>query len=213
MIMERENLVGNKYGRLQVISYVGVKQVGKVQKRIWLCKCDCGNICKRPTDRLKSEKNISCGCLRGRPTGDARAVSGFSRSRLGKIYYGMKARCKSNPAYTAKGISVCEEWENPMAFYEWSMSHGYEDDLTLDRIDNSLGYSPNNCRWVDRFVQNNNTSKNKRIEVNGVFHTYAEWGRLCGLNPATIRNRYLYGVRGEKLLAKPRTATKGVTTN
>ena len=95
---------------------------------------------------------------------------GFSKTRLYKIYYQMLARCyKPNNInyknYGAKGIRVCEEWKKSYSnFYNWSMKNGYSENLTIDRIDGSLGYSPNNCRWVTMKVQSENRKK-RNIEL------------------------------------------------
>lgn len=63
--------------------------------------------------------------------------------------------------YGGRGITICDEWrENFQAFHDWAMANGYRDDLTIDRIDNDKGYSPDNCRWITMEEQN----KNKRAE-------------------------------------------------
>lgn len=107
-----------------------------------------------------------------------------NNTRLNKIYNAMLQRC-CNPNntkynyYGGRGIKVCLEWLNKewsgkghstkgwVAFKKWSLAHGYTQKLTIDRIDNSKGYSPENCRWVDRKTQNNNTRQNHYVTLDG----------------------------------------------
>lgn len=129
--------------------------------------------------------------------------------RLNSIYTGMKNRCynpkqPSYKNYGAKGITICDEWLNServciafktyptkgfLAFQAWALSHGYQEDLTIDRIDNSKGYSPDNCRWVSRKVQNNNHNNNYWITLNGQTKTLAQWCEEKKCNYNTIRTR------------------------
>lgn len=125
---------------------------------------------------------------------------GLSNTRLYRCWRDMRNRCnglKKNDRknYFERGITVCDEWKNDfIAFYNWSISHGYRDDLTIDRIDNDKGYSPENCRWVSRAVQNNNTRQNRYISYNGEIHTITEWSKILGINKNTIVSRLdLYG--------------------
>ena len=115
--------------------------------------------------------------------------------RIRNIYAGMLRRC-NNPndasfkRYGARGIKVCEEWERDYkAFEEWSLSHGYDDTLSIDRIDNDKGYSPDNCRWADEKTQANNTSSNRRYTYKGESHTIKEWVEITGVNEDMLRSR------------------------
>ncbi len=126
----------------------------------------------------------------------------------------MKERCY-NPNrnsycwYGAKGICVCDEWDDFENFYDWSMNNGYSDELTIDRIDSNGNYCPDNCRWSTDREQANNRSTNRIIEYNGESHTLEEWSRITGIASNTIRMRldeYKWGV--EKVLAKSTTPAK-----
>lgn len=130
---------------------------------------------------------------------------GFSkrgeRSRLYEIWISMKKRCH-NPntqyydRYGGRGISVCPEWNNSFqSFYEWAISNGYSDELTIDRIDNDGNYTPENCRWTTRKIQSNNKSNNVIIVYNGEKHTASEWSKLIGVSENCIIQRMSRGKR------------------
>lgn len=112
-------------------------------------------------------------------------------TRLNDIYRNMKRRCYNpkNPAYEnygGRGIVVCDEWKERYAGYkrfkEWALSNGYQEDLTIDRIDNNKGYSPDNCRWVTRKVQNNNKRNSHLVTYKGKTQTLTQWCEELGLN-------------------------------
>jgi len=120
-------------------------------------------------------------------------------TRLYTIWSKMKARCLNinnhvYKYYGGRGISICKEWlENFIAFYNWSMVNGYADNLTIDRIDNNKGYSPENCRWTTQKIQSRNTRQNKLIEYNGQVKCIAEWAELYSLNQRTLESRLKRG--------------------
>lgn len=126
-------------------------------------------------------------------------------SRLNRIHNCMKERCY-NPKkrgfknYGGRGITICNEWLNSekvngnctkgyLAFKTWALSHGYADNLSIDRIDNSKGYSPGNCRWVTRKIQQNNRRGNRLITYKGQTKTLKQWCEILNLNYCTITTR------------------------
>lgn len=186
--------VGTKFGKLTVICESGTD---KNSHRLFTCKCDCGTVKQYSLNNLTNKRNPtrSCGCMRNVHEG----VKGRCKEALYKTYGNMKSRC-NNPNlpnyynYGGRGISVCEEWQNSYAsFRSWALSHGYEEGLTLDRIDNDGNYEPDNCRWVDMQVQSNNTRVNRRITYNGETHTLAEWSRITGMTRGRLAHRLKCG--------------------
>lgn len=187
--------IGMKYGRLTVIDTApdAVAPSGRKSKR-WLCQCDCGNQSIVYDSSLRTGGTKSCGCLRREVAGDKARTHGLSHSRLRNVWRLMLERCtqennKSYYLYGGKGITVCDEWHNFLAFAEWSFANGYKDGLTIDRIDSNKNYCPENCRWVTRKVQNNNTNRNHLITWNGRTQTMAQWAEETGLPYSTIKSR------------------------
>ncbi len=202
MPRKHTDITGGKYGMLTPIKYIGG---GK-----WLCQCDCGNQSIHYAHHLKNGTIKSCGCMHYIRT-EARKTSGLSREsykRLNHIWQGMKKRCSDPCAngyklYGGRGITVCKEWEDFSEFVKWSVSHGYADDLTIDRIDNDGDYCPENCRWATAIQQANNRYTNKYIEFDGKRLTYSQWARKTGLHKNTIRMRILKGWSVEDCLTTP----------
>ena len=120
-------------------------------------------------------------------------------NRLYRIYKSMKQRCY-NPRtpnyqiYGKRGIRICNEWLNDYdAFCKWSLAHGYDDSLSIDRIDTNGNYCPENCRWADSFTQMRNTTRNKYLTINGEIKTVSEWCEIYDINQHTYYGRLREG--------------------
>lgn len=207
--MRKIDMIGQRYGRLIVISQSESIKPGRLR---WLCKCDCGNECVVTGNSLRRGYTKSCGCLsseNARQRAMEHVTHGQSKTRLYQIWFTMRRRCNkaSNSdyhRYGARGIKVCEEWDKSFqAFYDWSMANGYQDNLTIDRIDNDSNYSPNNCRWANTVAQNNNTRRNHYVTYGGETLTIREWARKQGINHNTLHSRLVkYGWSVERALTE-----------
>ena len=188
----RKDLTGQRFGRWIALNFVGKN---KSAHTIWSCQCDCGNIKDVLATNLTRGLSISCGCFSRETTSKVKTTHGMTETKLYKKWEGMKRRClyetgSRNGYYKAIGVTIWDEWMNSFEiFRDWALQNGYSDELSLDRIDNDSGYTPFNCRWVDRIQQMNNKTNNVWIEYNGVTHSAAEWSRITGIDGNTIRYR------------------------
>lgn len=193
--------IGRRFGRL-VVESVSRERRGKRDMIMARCRCDCGTVKDVFWQALADGRTRSCGCLNRELTamrGRESAKHGGSHTRLYRIFQAIHERCyrpqhMHYANYGGRGIGVCDEWRrNFAAFREWSMSHGYDDTLSIDRIDNDRGYSPDNCRWADAITQQNNRRTCHTLTVDGRTHTISEWARISGIGNTTIRERLKRG--------------------
>ena len=161
-----KDLTGKRFGKLIVISRAENKKMYSV---CWNCICECGKSKIIRSHDLCSGKTTSCGCIGKNSRLKASTTHGGTHTRLYRIWNGMRSRT-TNPktsffyCYGGRGISVCEEWKNSFElFREWALSHGYQDNLSIDRINNDGNYEPCNCRWATASEQQLN--KRKRGEA------------------------------------------------
>ena len=218
-----EDLTGKKFNRLTVIKRVDDDFASNGHRIFkYLCRCDCGNEIITTASHLRAGHTKSCGCIRIKAPW-RKENPGY---RIGGIYRGMIDRCY-NPSnmhykdYGGRGITVCNEWLNKgkddysgeETFYNWAITHGYADNLTIDRINVNGNYEPSNCRWVDKDTQANNTRTNNCVTYNGDTFTQADWARIFGYNHSTISRRRIAGYSDEDAITMPCYNTKTNTRN
>lgn len=161
-----KDLTGQRFGKLVVLERAGSNKDGRAT---WLCRCDCGNIDVKTGKLLLNGHCRSCGCGEYENRVNNMVSHRMSNTRLYNIWCAMKQRCyyskhKDYHNYGARCIAVCDEWRNDfVAFYNWAIANGYSDDLSIDRIDNDKGYSPDNCRWATAREQRLNQRPRKPV--------------------------------------------------
>lgn len=212
LFKNKELMIGRKFGKLTILDYAGENSKNRF---LWKCKCDCGNDCIAVGSELVRKRGVkSCGCA-------VRSINGHYRSRLYRIHHSMLCRCYTESTtrfqdYGGRGITVCDEWREKLegfnAFYEWALNNGYDDNLTLDRIDVNGNYEPSNCRWATREVQENNKRSNRFLTFEGRTLTMAQWSREMKINRNTLDKRIKNGWSISDALTMPvnkNCATKG----
>jgi hypothetical protein len=163
---------GKRYGKITLI-----EEAPQVRyTRYYKCICDCGTERTIRLSQLQSGITVSCGCHRLYVNSSKRTGLDFivSSTRIHRIWIAMRQRC-SNPKnaaykhYGEKGIVVCKEWDNFKVFYEWSMSNGYNDIMSINRIDSSADYTPSNCEWITIADNSSEMCNRHRLNKTGAF--------------------------------------------
>lgn len=161
-------------------------------KTHYVCKCKCGKEVRAVASDLKRGKVKSCGCYNHSLIAKHR----MSGTKLYSTWHGIKSRCtnSNDPRYAmygGRGIAICKEWLDFIPFMKWSYENGFSDGckLSIDRIDNNKGYSPDNCRWTTNEVQQNNKSDCRYITYKGVRMTVTQLARRFGISPDVMLHR------------------------
>ena len=158
------DMTGRVIGRLLVIEECGRDANGLA---LWRCRCECGKEIVVRGDNLRNENTTSCGCYNR----EVHTTHGMSKTPLYYVWRGMLQRVgvykcadeKDKRDYQDRGITVCDEWLVFENFRDWALSHGYKEDLQIDRRDNDKGYCPENCRWVTPKENTNNRRNTLRL--------------------------------------------------
>lgn len=161
--------IGDKYNRLTIIEDVGYHVTsGGNKQRMMKCKCDCEKIVFVSLNALRQNKTVSCGCYNLEKAGKHLTKHNLSNTRIYRIWKDMLRRC-NNPNrinykdYGGRGIKVCDEWKDFINFYDWSMNNGYEEHLSIERVDVNGNYEPDNCEWITNQQQKSNTRKQREF--------------------------------------------------
>lgn len=206
---KRVDVVGRRFGRLEVIEFSHTARAGKARQAVrkFRCKCDCGGEIVTSTTSLLREQTRSCGCLAKETLllyAKERHVKthGLTKSKAYSIWAGIKKRCL-NPRtekfhhYGGKGVKVCEKWMRFEGFLE-DMGHPPTTKHTIERVAASGNYEPNNCKWATWKEQANNTSRNHRLTVNGESMTLFQAAEKYMIGESVIRRRLKLGWSPER---------------
>ena len=213
--------IGSEYSGAKVIRELPISYTkSNVPRRTFECLCKCGATFTISLDSLIKPTFHSCvNCQYERAR---KPIDSFQCKypRLWAIYHGMIYRClKAHPKtavwknYRGRGITVCKEWQDSfMSFVEWALSHGYDSNLSIDRINVNGNYEPSNCRWADVKTQ----AKNKRprkslfnVEIDGQILNLTTVSEIYHIPYSRLLYRYTRGVRGSLLVNETYKLHKG----
>ena len=212
------DITGQRFGRWIVIDRA---PSGPKGQSYWKCICDCGN--QRIVDHtgLRRGTSQSCGCLKNELTIKRFSIHGMHKTPTYWAWSSMRCRCKNSNHeeyrnYGGRGITVCSRGDDFSNFLK-DMGERPSDKHSIDRIDNSRGYTCGccdeciknewvaNCRWATKKEQQNNMRSNRFVSFNGVTHTISEWAEVTGIHKRTIAGRIDSGQSVERALTeKPR---------
>lgn len=199
-ILPKNDLTRRRFERLVVRGWAGRDHHGH---NYWDCECDCGNFLITRSQFLIDNFTKSCGCLMR----ENRIKHGLSRDETYRIWAKMIERC-SNPNsskweyYGGRGITVCEEWRSFESFYK-SMGKRPTVKHSIDRIDNNLGYFPENCKWSTKIEQANNKQITIFLTFRNEKKALSIFAREFDLTPNLVRKRISRGWSAERALTTP----------
>ncbi len=181
---------GQVFDRLTVID----RAPNKNGRTTWNCKCSCGNTTSVRGEHLKLGRIRSCGCH----AIEVHTKHGLARTVEYKCWQGMKQRCynKNVPQYKdygERGITVCGRWQESFSNFIADMGKKPHKSLTIERVDNNKGYSPDNCVWATRSTQVHNRRNSILFTFNNETHCLKEWAKRLNMSYSTVSNRIKRG--------------------
>ena len=200
-------MIGRKFGRLTVVSEFVRFQRGR-NRRFCRCECECGTVVDVRQEHLGSRNTRSCGCLQQETRKASLTTHGMSDLAEFNIWMGMRDRCLNprSPAYAnygGRGITICERWLHSFPAFLADIGSRPSPTHTLERVENSLGYSPENCRWATRAEQALNTRRNVILSFNGAVLNLKQWAERLGIKYDTLQMRVQRGWSTEQVLTQP----------
>jgi hypothetical protein len=199
------DLVGLSFGRLKVVE----RAPNKGKHACWVCDCSCGTQGIIVLGgNLRRGNTQSCGCLHKERTGQAHYKHGMVNTSEYAIWSSMRQRCldPNSPAYNrygGRGITICDTWEDSFEAFYTDMGPRPSATHSLERINNDLGYSKENCRWATPSEQSRNTRRNHLLTYNGKTQCVTDWAEEMHLSSAAIFLRLRRGWDIEKTLTTP----------
>lgn len=206
-----KNLIGlPPFGRLTAVSFAGMVPNGDYHLAVWKCECSCGGTKTVKSNLLISGGVQSCGCIKREQTVARNTTHGLSRHPMYSLYCGIKERCLNANAsnfhnYGDRGISICERWIGPNGFVNFLADMGERPSKrhSVERKQNNLGYSPENCEWALRTQQSRNTRVNHLLTFEGETLCLADWAERKGMKYMTLFMRLKRGMSTERALTTP----------
>jgi hypothetical protein len=184
-----ELIEGQEFGNLIVVDYYGKSPHGK---SMWNFKCKlCNSVTPKIVNNVICGQPDSCGC---KQYDNCATTHGMTGTKVYRTWLGIRNRCnnsndESYKDYGARGIKVCERWNNFENFYI-DMGEPIDEKLTIERKDNNGDYCPENCVWTTRKRQNNNKRNNTFITYNNKTQTLSDWADELGIESRTLWYRY-----------------------
>jgi len=205
-----QSMVGQIFQRLTVTSYAGKRLLRQGYEKgaiYWNCQCSCGNTCTVAGSNLKLKKQVSCGCWKDENTVKRSSTHGHSRHPLYAVWCCMIQRCtnpsdKAYPNYGGRGIGICERWTTFEHFWD-DMAATWKQGLWIERKNNDLGYSPENCVWETPLIQSKNKRNNTYVTFQGERKTVTEWAKKIRGNTGLVSYRMLHGWTPEQAVTTP----------
>lgn len=190
------------YKGLSINNLTLVENIYKVnsnrKRSYWWCDCVCGKRSLVRDDHLKSKRVVSCGCFKKKSSVGRPETHGSCKNRKSTSEYSawmsLKSRClnPNSPNYKdygGRGITVCDRWLNSFENFLEDMGKRPAKNYSINRINNDLGYSPENCRWDTSTNQASNTRINRYIELYGIRKSLAEWSRRTSISTYILTRR------------------------